>query len=296
MQSRPWPLAIVSLAVMIALLVPGVRAAAGQQRRRQRPGQHQLAPGFRPPGPRASARGSTGRCCSSPSCRPGADARRYAAVRAAARATPGVAAVTQPRIAPSGAVAVMPGLSRARRRRREPRPTWSTSLRHQVLPPLERRTGVPVLVGGFTAGSIDFSQRAVEQAAAVHRDRRPALGAAAAGHLPLAGDPDPGGDDEPAQHRRRARRDGRRVPVGVARQACSGCRRAPSSPGYRCSCSRSCSGCPWTTRCSWSRAYASSGCAGGRVRRGRRRHRVHRTRDQRGRGDHGLRVPVVHAR
>jgi RND superfamily putative drug exporter len=31
-------------------------------------------------------------------------------------------------------------------------------LRHQVLPALERRTGVPVLVAGLTAGSIDFSQ------------------------------------------------------------------------------------------------------------------------------------------
>ena len=30
-------------------------------------------------------------------------------------------------------------------------------LRHEVLPPLERSTGVPVLVGGFTAASIDFS-------------------------------------------------------------------------------------------------------------------------------------------
>ena len=30
-------------------------------------------------------------------------------------------------------------------------------LRHEVLPPLEQRTGATVLVGGFTAGSIDFS-------------------------------------------------------------------------------------------------------------------------------------------
>jgi RND superfamily putative drug exporter len=30
-------------------------------------------------------------------------------------------------------------------------------LRHDVLPALKRRIGVPVLVGGFTAGSIDFS-------------------------------------------------------------------------------------------------------------------------------------------
>ena len=31
------------------------------------------------------------------------------------------------------------------------------TLRHEVLSPLERRTGIPVLVGGFTASSIDFS-------------------------------------------------------------------------------------------------------------------------------------------
>ena len=30
-------------------------------------------------------------------------------------------------------------------------------LRNDVLPPFEHRTGVPVLVGGFTAGAIDFS-------------------------------------------------------------------------------------------------------------------------------------------
>ena len=47
-QARPWPLAFVSLAVMVALLIARLRAAARHERRRQRPGQHQLAPRLRP--------------------------------------------------------------------------------------------------------------------------------------------------------------------------------------------------------------------------------------------------------
>ncbi len=54
------------------------------------------------------------------------------------------------------------------------------------------------------------------QAAAVHRRRRAALGAAAAGRLPLAADPAAGCRDEPAEHRRIARRDRRDLPVGLA--------------------------------------------------------------------------------
>ncbi len=75
---------------------------------------------------------------------------------------------------------------------------------------------------------------ALGQAAAVHRDRRGALGAAVAGDLPLDRDPDPSGGDEPAQHRRRARRDRGRVPVGLVRRASSASRAARSSRGSRC--------------------------------------------------------------
>ncbi len=78
------------------------------------------------------------------------------AVRAAMSAVPGVVTVTRPRIAPSGTVAVIQAYPAS-----APQAAASTNLvsrlRHDVLPPLERRTGMRMLVGGFTAGQIDFS-------------------------------------------------------------------------------------------------------------------------------------------
>ena len=60
-QKRPWPLAIVSLAVMLAFLVPVLRHAPRHQRRRQRPDQHQHLQGLQPARPTASAPASTAR-------------------------------------------------------------------------------------------------------------------------------------------------------------------------------------------------------------------------------------------
>jgi RND superfamily putative drug exporter len=78
------------------------------------------------------------------------------ALRTAMTATPGIVAVTQPRISPSGKVAVFQAYPNS-----APQDAATTDLVHrlrdEVLPALEHRNGVPVLVGGFTAGSIDFS-------------------------------------------------------------------------------------------------------------------------------------------
>jgi RND superfamily putative drug exporter len=70
--------------------------------------------------------------------------------------TPNVVAVTAPRVSPLGRIAVIrasPGSA--------PQDQATTDLvnhlRHQVLPAVERRAGMRVLVGGFTAGSIDFA-------------------------------------------------------------------------------------------------------------------------------------------
>jgi RND superfamily putative drug exporter len=77
-------------------------------------------------------------------------------LRTLAASTPGVVAVTQPRLGPSGTVAVIQVYPSS-----APQALATTDLVHHlrddVLPQFERRTGVPVLVGGFTAGSIDFS-------------------------------------------------------------------------------------------------------------------------------------------
>jgi len=78
------------------------------------------------------------------------------AVRATLARTPDVAAVTAARIAPSGRVAVLEAYPRS-----SPQAEATTNLvnhlRQTVLPPFTRAFGSRPLVGGFTAGSIDFS-------------------------------------------------------------------------------------------------------------------------------------------
>ena len=78
------------------------------------------------------------------------------AVRATLARTPDVAAVTAARIAPSGRVAVLEAYPRS-----SPQAEATTNLvnhlRQTVLPPFKRAFGSRPLVGGFTAGSIDFS-------------------------------------------------------------------------------------------------------------------------------------------
>jgi RND superfamily putative drug exporter len=154
-QARPWPLALISLAVMVGLLLPVFALRLDTSDAGNDPANtssHQafdlLAQGFGPGfnGPLSLVAELN---------RPG-QAAALSAVRAAARATPDVAAVTPPLIGPSGTVAVIQVYPRS-----APQAPATTSLvnrlRHEVLPPLKHLTGVPVLVGGFTAGSIDFS-------------------------------------------------------------------------------------------------------------------------------------------
>jgi RND superfamily putative drug exporter len=84
------------------------------------------------------------------------DTAALASLRALVSSTPGVVAVTQPRIAPAGNIAVDRGLSQL---------GAAGGQDHQPgQPPPQRRAPrirpqdrLTVLVGGFTAGSIDFS-------------------------------------------------------------------------------------------------------------------------------------------
>ena len=154
-MSRPWPFALGSLAVMIALLLPvfAMRldtsdAGNDPANTSSRHAFDMLAQGFGP--------GFNGPLTLVAHVRGADQALALGAVRSAALATPDVAAVAQPRLAPSGRIAVIqvyPGSP--------PQASGTTDLvntfRHRVLPPLERRTGVRILVGGLTAGSIDFS-------------------------------------------------------------------------------------------------------------------------------------------
>jgi RND superfamily putative drug exporter len=154
-QARPWPLAIVSLAVMIALLAPvfamrldSSDAGTDPANVSTRHAFDLLAQGF--------GAGFNGPLLLVAEL-PGRDrAAALPALRATVSAVPDVVAVTAPRIAPSGAVAVIQVYPDS-----APQALATTNLvnhlRDDVLPALQRRTGLPVLVGGFTASSIDFS-------------------------------------------------------------------------------------------------------------------------------------------
>jgi RND superfamily putative drug exporter len=77
-------------------------------------------------------------------------------LRAAVASTPGIVAVTTPQVSPSGKVAVLQAYPAT-----APQAAATTKLvnhlRSDVLPPLRSKLGITALVGGFTAGSIDFS-------------------------------------------------------------------------------------------------------------------------------------------
>jgi RND superfamily putative drug exporter len=154
-MARPWPIALGSLAVMITLLLPvfAMRldtsdAGNDPANTSSRHAFDLLAQGFGP--------GFNGPLTLVAELRGGDQAPALGTIRSAAIATPDVGAVTEPRLARSGRVAVIQVYPKS-----APQAAATTDLvntfRHKVLPPLERSTGIRVLVGGFTAGSIDFS-------------------------------------------------------------------------------------------------------------------------------------------
>jgi RND superfamily putative drug exporter len=154
-RKRPLLLTVAALAVMVAILIPagGLRLAnsdAGNDpaSTSTRQAFDMLAQGFGPGfnGPLslvAEIHGKSG-------------AAVLPRLRAAAASTPDVAAVTAPRVSPSGAVAVFQAYPRS-----APQAVATTNLVHRlrdhVLPPIEHQSRVRVLVGGFTAGSVDFA-------------------------------------------------------------------------------------------------------------------------------------------
>jgi len=154
-QHRPWPLAILSLGLMVALLLPvvGLRlessdAGNDPSNTNTRQAFDLLADGFG-----AGFNGPLLIVTELPSQNKEA---AQAAVSDAVKKTPNVVAVTPPRTSPSGNIAVFeayPGSA--------PQAVATTDLvnhlRNDVAPPIEHQTGAKVLVGGFTAGSIDFS-------------------------------------------------------------------------------------------------------------------------------------------
>jgi putative drug exporter of the RND superfamily len=154
-QSRPWPLAIISLGVMIVLLLPvvGLRlessdAGNDPSGTNTRQAFDLLAQGF--------GQGFNGPLLILTDVPNGDASQAVPAVHDAVQHTPGVVAVTPPRLSPNGHVAVFEAYPDS-----APQAVATTNLvnhlRDDVLPPVKTQTGSTVLVGGFTAGSIDFS-------------------------------------------------------------------------------------------------------------------------------------------
>jgi RND superfamily putative drug exporter len=154
-QRHPRALAAASLAVMIACVVPFFAMRLDTSDAGNDPAGtstyrafHMLARGFGP--------GFNGPLLVAVELHGANPGTALPAVRSAVAGTQDVATVTAPRIAPSGQVAVMEAYPKS-----APQAAATTDLvnrlRDTVLPPLKQQHGVSVLVGGFTAGSIDFS-------------------------------------------------------------------------------------------------------------------------------------------
>ena len=154
-QSRPWPLAAGALAVMLVCLIPVLGLRLDSSDAGNDPSStssyrafNMLSAGF---GPGFNGPLEIVAQLDNPS-----QQSELAALHAAVAKTPDIVAVTAPRLAPSGKVAVMeayPGSA--------PQDQATTDLvnhlRGDVLPPFEKSFAGRPLVGGFTAGSIDFS-------------------------------------------------------------------------------------------------------------------------------------------
>jgi RND superfamily putative drug exporter len=154
-QSRPWPLAAVSLLVMVIFLVPMFRMRLESSDAGNDPAGtstyrsfNLLSQGF---GPGFNGPLTIAIALSSP-----AQEAQLATLHAALADSPDVVAVTAPRLAPSGRVAVMQAYPAT-----APQDQATTDLvnrlRQRVLPQFSHAFGSRPLVGGFTAGSIDFS-------------------------------------------------------------------------------------------------------------------------------------------
>jgi len=154
-QARPWPLAIASLVVIGVLLSPvfslrldSSDAGNDPSGTNSRQAFDLLAQGFGP--------GFNGPLLIVAELPAPFNERGLPAIRAAVSATPDVRALTPVRLSPSGRVAVMEAYPGSAPQAAQTS-TLVNRLRHDVLPSIERRTATPVLIGGFTAGSIDFS-------------------------------------------------------------------------------------------------------------------------------------------
>jgi RND superfamily putative drug exporter len=154
-QARPKTLAIASLAVMIICVVPFFALRLDSSDAGNDPSNTSTYRAFNLLS-RGFGAGFNGPLLIAVETHGGTKTAALKTVRTALLDTADVVAVTPPQLSPSGKVAVMEAYPDS-----APQATATTDLvnklRQQVFPGLQKRLGVAVSIGGFTAGSIDFS-------------------------------------------------------------------------------------------------------------------------------------------
>jgi RND superfamily putative drug exporter len=156
-QRRPWPVAILSLLVLIALTIPlfslrlgSADAGTGDRSRSSRRAYDLLSQGFGPGfnGPLLVAAG-----INSPQ-----DVATLTALQKRLAQVPGVAGVTPPVLSPKKDAAILQVFPTTSPQAAETTQLVHT-LRDRVIPPVTAGTGTEVFIGGLTAGTIDFADQ-----------------------------------------------------------------------------------------------------------------------------------------
>jgi putative drug exporter of the RND superfamily len=155
-QRRPWPAALAGLAIMLVLIAPVLTMRLGTSDAGNDPASQTtrqaydlLAEGFGP-----GFNGPLQVVTALP--RPG-DQQALDRIASVLRHDPDVASVTPPQLTPDGRTAVAFAYPKS-----APQDQATTDLvnrlRDSTMPPVERATQSTILVGGVTAGQIDFSR------------------------------------------------------------------------------------------------------------------------------------------
>ncbi len=153
---RPWPAAIAGFAIMLAISMPALTLRLGLSDAGNDPAgtttrqaYDLLAGGF--------GKGFNGPLQVVAALPHAGDQVALAQIEGALRVTPGVASISPPHVSRPGTTAVIRVFPRS-----APQALATAhlvqSLRASVLPPVARATGTTLLVGGVTAGGIDFTQ------------------------------------------------------------------------------------------------------------------------------------------
>ena len=201
-ERRPRAFAAAATVLLLLVAAAGHRHAAGQQRRRQQHPVVDHAQGLRPALAGVRLRASTARSSSWPRSNGDGGRAQLDSLTRKLRAQPGVAAVAAPTYNRAGDTATL-ALFPASKPQDAATKDLLERLRSDVVP---RHGPLRVSIGGATAATRRHGQRPVVQAAAVRAGRRRPRAAPAGGGLPVARDPGQGRRDEPAEHRRGARR------------------------------------------------------------------------------------------